>query len=75
MKTLTIRQMREALGKLDELVALEGEIVVTRRGRALARIVPVRTRQAPPSHRELRARMPRLATSSEALIRADRDER
>jgi prevent-host-death family protein len=75
MKQLTIRQVRGALGRLDELVAVEGEIVVTRRGRPLARIVPVRSRRTAPSHADLRASMPRLRTPSEALVRADRDER
>jgi prevent-host-death family protein len=75
MKQLTIRQMRGALGRLDQLVAVEGEIVVTRRGRPLARIVPVRIAGAAPSHADLRASMPRLRTPSEALVRADRDER
>lgn len=75
MKTLTIRQMRSALTRLDEVVGQEGEIVVTRRGRALARVVPVRPKAATPSHRDLRARMPRLRVPSEVLVRRDRDER
>ena len=75
MKTLTIRQMRTALGRLDQIVTREGEIVVTRRGRPLARVVPVRGSRPMPSHADLRARMPRLKTPSEALVRRDRDGR
>ena len=75
MKTLTVRQMRESLPKLEELVAAEGEIVVTRRGRPLARVVPFLRSRKMPSHADLRASMPKLRTPSEVLIRRDRDER
>ena len=60
MKTLTVREMRAALPRLEELVAKEGEILVTRRL---------------PSHADLRARMCRLSVPSEVLVRADRDLR
>ena len=75
MKTLSIREMREALTRLDAILAKEGEILVTRRGRAVARLVPVRSRGRMPSHADLRASMPRLAVPSEVLIRQDRDGR
>ena len=75
MKSLTIRQFRGALAHLDEVVAKEGEILVTRRGRPLARLIPVRPARAMPSHADLRARMPRLPVSSEVLVRQDRDGR
>ena len=75
MRKLTIREMRSALTRLDEVVAKEGEIVITRRGRALARVLPVRSVRRLPSHAELRARMPLLKVPSEKLLRQDRDER
>ncbi|MGH7812837.1 MAG: type II toxin-antitoxin system Phd/YefM family antitoxin [Candidatus Binataceae bacterium] len=75
MKTLSIREMRSALPHLDEIVAEEGELVVTRRGRPLARILPARPRRRIPSHAELRASMPLLKVPSEVLIREDRDSR
>ena len=76
MKTLTIREMRGALTHLDELLDEEGEILITRRGRAVARLLPVRRRgRTAPSHAELRAAMPRMAEGSEALVRRDRDAR
>ncbi|MBM3746285.1 MAG: type II toxin-antitoxin system prevent-host-death family antitoxin [Acidobacteria bacterium] len=75
MTTLTIRQMRAALSHLDEIVGQEGEIVVTRRGRPLARVLPVRADRRLPSHAALRARMPRLKVPSETLVRRDRDAR
>ena len=74
MKELSIREMRGALGRLDDLLAEEREIIVARRGRAIARVLPVRPVHDMPSHADLRARMPRLSSSAE-LIREDRDDR
>ena len=75
MKTLNIRKMRSALSRLDELVGKEGEVVVTRRGKPLARILPVRARQRIPSRETWRASMPKLKVPSEVLIRRDRESR
>lgn len=75
MKTLSIREMRSELGKLDQLVQIEGELLITRQGKPIARILPVRGARPKPSHAELRASMPRLERPSENLVREDRDER
>jgi prevent-host-death family protein len=74
MRTLSIREVREHLTSIDELVAKEGEIVLTRHGRPIARIVPMSGPRQLPSRRALRAKTPRL-TPSETHVRADRDER
>lgn len=75
MKTLSIREMRSALSHLEELIAEAGEVVVTRRGRPLARILPVRSLRRIPSRAALRASMPALKVPSEVLIRQDRELR
>ena len=75
LKTLSIREVRSALSHLDEVVAEAGEVVVTRRGRPLARILPARPRRRIPSRAQLRASMPRLKVPSEVLIRQDRELR
>jgi len=75
MKTLSIREIRKELAHLDELVESEGEVVVTRRGRWIARLLPLRGKRRMPSHAELRAGMPRLKKGSEKHVRAGRDER
>ena len=75
MKTLSIREVRKELAQLDELVLREGEIVVTRRGQPIARLLPLRSKQRMPSHADLRASMPRLKNGSETHIRTERDER
>jgi len=75
MKSLSIREVRKELAQLDELLARDGEVIVTRHGRPIARLLPLASRLSMPSHAELRAGMPRLKSGSEAHIRAERDER
>lgn len=74
MKTLSIREAREQLTSIEELLAKESEVVLTRRGQPVARILPLSGPRRMPSHANLRSKMPRL-TPSEDLVRADRDER
>jgi antitoxin (DNA-binding transcriptional repressor) of toxin-antitoxin stability system len=74
MKELSIREMRAALGTLDELLDREGEIILTRRGKKVARVVPITVKRRLPSHRDLRRRMPVLKSSTD-LVRIDRDGR
>jgi antitoxin (DNA-binding transcriptional repressor) of toxin-antitoxin stability system len=73
MTMLSIRKVRAALGRRDEILAREGEVLVTRRGRPVARLVPVHAAGRTPSQANLRARMPRLKDPSEVLVRQDRD--
>jgi antitoxin (DNA-binding transcriptional repressor) of toxin-antitoxin stability system len=75
MRELSIREMRAELGRLGKLLETERELVITRHGRPIARVLPLGPRPRRPSHADLRASMPRLATGSEAAVRADRDER
>lgn len=75
MREMSVRGMRESLGRLDDLVRTEGDIVVTRRGVPMARLLPLAGGRARPSHDDLRAAMTRLDTPSEVLVRQDRDQR
>lgn len=76
MKTLTIRQIRQSLSCLDQLLASEGEIAVTRRGVKIARILPLaESNRIVPSHKDLREKMPRMTCDSSSLVREDRDAR
>ena len=75
MKRLSVREVRAELTRLDKLLGKEGEVLITRRGKAIARLLPVRSAKAMPSHAALRAAMPRLKIGSERLVRTDRDER
>ncbi len=75
MKEMSIREMRAELGRLGEVLEIEGEVVITRHGVPIAKVVPLGARRRRPSHRDLRAKMPPLARGSEELIRSDRDAR
>lgn len=75
VKSLSIREVRKELAQLDDLVSREGEVVVTRRGKPIARLLPMRSERRMPSHADLRASMSRLKAGSERQIRAERDER
>lgn len=71
---LSIREMRAQLGNLEEILDREGEVVVTKRGKGIARLVPIAER-ARPSHAELRERLPTMRRSTAELLRADREAR
>ena len=75
MKNLNIRQARQALPHLKQILATEGEIIITKRGEPVARLMQIGSNLPMPSHRDLRKKMPRMRKSSSQLIRADRDER
>jgi prevent-host-death family protein len=40
MRSLSVREMRAALPRLEQLLAEEGEVVITRNGRPVARVLP-----------------------------------
>jgi prevent-host-death family protein len=75
MKSLTVREAREALAHLDRLLAEEGELTITRRGEPIARVLPVGQRRPVPSHADLRGSMRSLRRGSEVLVRKDRNDR
>ena len=75
MKKLTIRDARRSLSHLDRLLAEEGEVTITRRGEAIARLIPIGKKSVAPSHKDLREKMPRMRKGSETLVREDRDAR
>jgi antitoxin (DNA-binding transcriptional repressor) of toxin-antitoxin stability system len=75
MQTLSIREMRNQLGKLDTLIIKEHELIITRHNKPVARILPIKGEKPRPSHKALRASLPFQDLSSENLQRIDRDER
>ena len=75
MKKLTIREARKSLTNLDRLLAVEGELTITRRGEAIARMVQIGSKRLIPSHRDLRQKMARMRRGSEKLVREDRELR
>jgi len=75
MSELSVREVRAAIGRLDKLVTERGEVIVTRHGKPIARILPIVHAQARPSHADLRQQMILLKNSSASLISQERDER
>ena len=76
MRQVTVREMRELLPTIEAALAAEGEIVLTRRGQPIARLVPMAEHlPAKLSTAALRARMAPLEVPSEVLLRQERDER
>ena len=54
MKQLTIREARQALSRLDQILDIEGEVTITKRGKAVARLVQLGNNIVVPSHSDLR---------------------
>ena len=75
MKTLTIREFRANIGHLNQLVEQTGEMIITRHGKPILRVLPIQAKYERPDHNELRKKMPFLATPSSHYINEDRDDR
>ncbi|CAN5288452.1 hypothetical protein BH10PSE19_BH10PSE19_05870 [soil metagenome] len=75
MQTLSIRDMRSALSSLDTLLDASGEILITRHGEPIARLLPIREKRSRPTHEDLHCLMQTLSIPSENIIREARDER
>jgi len=75
MKKLSIREARQSLTHLDALLKIEGEVLITRHGRVIARVQSAEPSRKMPSHADLRGMMPPLRIPSEELLREDRDAR
>ena len=48
MKELSIREARQSLSHLDQLLELEGEVMITRRGEPIARVIPISRKRSIP---------------------------
>lgn len=75
MKKMSIREARQSLSRLEEILAVDGEIAITKRGKEIARILPIARSVLIPSHRNLREKMAVMTSPSEAIVRQDRDAR
>jgi len=76
MRTVTIREAREGLSHPEQLFAGNDEVIVTRHGEPVARILPITPTK--PKFRSLaafRATMPFQSVPSEVIVREDRDAR
>ena len=75
MVTVTLVEAKAHLSELLDKVEAGESLVITRHGKPVANVSPVVPAKQPfRSRAAFRARMPKLKTSSAALIRAMRDE-
>jgi antitoxin (DNA-binding transcriptional repressor) of toxin-antitoxin stability system len=76
MKFLGVREMRAGYDTLQETLAREGEVILTRHGRPFARVLPYgEPPKKMPSLKSFRARQKAQAIPSSVGIRQERDER
>ncbi len=75
MKKLTIREMRQSISHLGQLLAVEEEVMITCRGEPIAKLVQVDRKRPIPSHHDLRNRVPRLLHRSETVLREYRSDK
>ena len=74
MRRISIRELRSALSHVEELLESEGEVIITRHGKPVARVFPVDRRRPVPSRRDMRQSMRPLPVQSEELVRRERDD-
>jgi prevent-host-death family protein len=75
MKTINVRELRNEIPHLRELLDREHELLLVTKGQPVARILPAAPQRKLESLADLRARMPRVRVPSEVLVREDRDRR
>ena len=78
MKTINVRELRQATPTLKQTLAEEGEVLLVSNGEPIARLLPVQAkplRSKLPSMKAFRATMPTMKVPSQVLIREDRDRR
>lgn len=75
MIMVNVRETREQLSRLLDVVAAGEEVVIMRRGRPVARLVPAGADEiAFESRQALRASLPPMARPAAEEVRAGRDE-
>ena len=72
---ISIREMRNQLGRLDALIAEAQELIITRHNKPVARVLPIKAGKPRPGHKDLRDRLPFQEIGSEVLQRQDRKDR
>lgn len=75
MKTINVRELRNDIPRLREILAKEHELLLVSNGEPVARILPAPKKRHVASLAALRARMPMVEVPVEILLREDRDRR
>lgn len=75
METISVADTKAHLSELLNRVEKGEEIVVTRRGKPVARLSPVKSRRKPfPSLAEFRSEIPPLKTTGSEVLRMIRED-
>jgi prevent-host-death family protein len=75
METISVADTKAHLSKLLDRIEKGEEIVVTRRGKPVARLTPVKPRKKPfPLLSEFRSRIPPLKTTGSEVLRIIRED-
>ena len=77
MKTMSVRELRQATPRLKATLAEAGEVLLVSNGEPIARLLPVEAPARPklPSLKAFRDSMPMSDVPLERLIREERDRR
>jgi prevent-host-death family protein len=76
MKHLGVREMRAGYDALQEALASDGEVILTRHGKPFARVLPyAESATRMPSLKAFRSRQKRQRVPTAAIVRDERDER
>lgn len=75
MKTINVRELRNEMPRLREILAQEHELLLVSNGEPVARILPAPVKRHVPSLAAHRSKMPMLEGSIADMIREDRDRR
>lgn len=75
MRTVNVSETREHLAQLLDAVEAGEEVLIVRRDRPVARLVPVASAMDPfPSRRDLREALPPMREDADEVVRALRNE-
>lgn len=75
MRHVNVRDTRDQIARLLDAVETGEAVIVTRRGKPAARLVPIDAPMEPfPDRSELRSTLPPMRTTAVATVRALRDE-
>ncbi len=79
MQRINVREARQHIGRLLDAVCTGEEVIITRRGKSVAKLMQFREHRQEaasfPRRREFRASIPEAIRSSTEEIRSIRDER
>ncbi|MGQ0593434.1 MAG: type II toxin-antitoxin system Phd/YefM family antitoxin [Gammaproteobacteria bacterium] len=74
MRSVTVREAREHIGKLLDAVANGEAVVILRRGKPVAKLIGIAARSPFPDRTRFREKLPAAKVSTAEVLRALREE-